>query len=62
MKAVIKIDSSIKKPDWQKLQTRCKGTISPKEALGEVTPFQWEKDITTGAAKIEVWQPGRKNS
>lgn len=46
--------ATAKKLDMAKVQQRMKNTISTKEALKEVLPFQWEKDIIEGKKKIII--------
>lgn len=44
----------MKKIDMSKLQKRIGKTISTKEALKDVEPMQWDKDVLSGNKKIII--------
>ena len=44
----------VKRLDLKALQERDGGTISTKEALKDITPFQWKNSVLNGKSKITV--------
>lgn len=43
--------------DMEKIKSRITKTISAKEALKDVEPMQWDKDIIDGKKKVVLTSP-----
>lgn len=50
---------TIKKLDFNKIAHRCTKTISSTEALKDVTPIAWSKEVLSGEKKVIITKGGK---